>query len=127
MTVLVDTSVLVDHLRGDPRAVSLLDALVNTDQAVWAVTPTRTELLAGIRPSERPALASLFAALVWIDVTPAIADDAGEMARRYRRSHRGIDTVDYLVAAAARSVDAKLLTLNVRHFPMLPGLEPAYR
>jgi predicted nucleic acid-binding protein len=57
----------------------------------------------------------------------AIADDAGELSRRHRRSHVGIGTVDYLIAAAARSLRARLVTLNVRHFPMFPNLEPAYQ
>lgn len=127
MTVLLDTSVLIDHLRGDPRAVELLDDLVIADEAIWAATPTRTELLAGIRARERDALGRLFASLAWVDITPAVADDAGELAYRYRRSHAGVDAVDYLVAAAARSIRARLLTLNVRHYPMLPHLAPAYR
>jgi hypothetical protein len=127
VTVLLDTSVLVDHLRGDRRAVQLLDDLVMTDQAVWAATPTRTELLAGIRPSERQGLERLFAALAWVDIDSAIADDAGELSRRHRRSHVGIGTVDYLIAAAARSLRARLVTLKVRHFPMFPNLEPAYQ
>jgi predicted nucleic acid-binding protein len=126
LTVLLDTSVLVDHLRGDARAVQLLDELVMADEAVWAATPTRTELLAGIRGSERVALDRLFAALAWVDVNSAIADDAGELARRHRRSHLGIGTIDYLIAAAARSLRARLLTMNVRDFPMFPDLKPAY-
>ena len=32
----------------------------------------------------------------------------------------------YLIAAAVQTLDARLLTLNVRHFPMIPGLLPAY-
>ncbi len=127
MTVLLDTSVLIDHLRGDRRAVELLDDLVVADEAVWAATPTRTELLAGIRARERDALGRLFAALAWVDITTAIADDAGELAHRYGRSHPGIDTADYLIAGAARSLDARLVTLNTRHFPMFPALKPAYR
>jgi len=127
VTVLIDTSVLIDHLRGDRRAVELLDDLVIVDEAVWAATPTRAELLVGIRGSERDALGRLFAALASVDITTTIADDAGELAHRYRRSHPGIDTVDYLIAAAARSLGARLLTLNVRHFPMFPALKPAYR
>jgi len=127
MTVLLDTAILVDHLRGDPRAHALLAGLVDADEAIWAATPTRTELIAGIRAAERRALDQLFAALDWLDITPEIADDAGELARRHRRSHQGIDTVDYLVAAAARAIGARLLTLNVRHFPMIVGLEAAYR
>ncbi len=107
--------------------MQLLDELVRTDEAVWAATPTRTELLAGIRASERAALGRLFAALAWVDINPAIADDAGELARQYRRSHLGIGTIDYLIAGAARSLGARLLTLNVRDFPMFPGLKPPYR
>lgn len=52
---------------------------------------------------------------------------AGRLAQRYHASHGGIDTVDYVIAAAAESLGASLLTLNVRHFPMFPDLEPAYR
>jgi predicted nucleic acid-binding protein len=44
----------------------------------------------------------------------------------YRQSHSGIDDADYLIAATALEFDLPLLTRNVRHFPMLPGLEPAY-
>ncbi len=126
MTVLVDTSILVDHLRGDERAVSLLRSLLADGGQVWAATPTRTEIIAGIRSAERDPMMQLFGLLEWMDIDAAVADAAGELARRYRRSHSGIDTTDYLIAAAAQSIGARLLTLNVRHFPMFDGLEPAY-
>lgn len=126
MTVLVDTPILVDHLRGDERAVSLLMSLFRDGGQVWAATPTRTEILAGIRPTEREPMMRLLALLSWVDIDSIVADAAGELARRYRRSHSGIDTADYLIAAAAQSVGATLLTLNVRHFPMFADLEPAY-
>jgi hypothetical protein len=48
------------------------------------------------------------------------------LARRYRTSHSGIEDIDYLIAATALVLDAELLTTNVRHFPMLEGLSPAY-
>lgn len=127
MTVLVDTAILVDHLRGDQRAVSLLSSWLEQEEQVWAATPTRTEILAGIRPAERAPMTRLFALLSWVDIDSAVADAAGELARRYRRSHSGIDTTDYLIAAAAESIGASVATLNVRHFPMFPDLEPAYR
>ena len=34
--------------------------------------------------------------------------------------------MDSLLAAAAVEFDARLLTTNVKHFPMLRGLRPAY-
>ncbi|HSS77889.1 MAG TPA: type II toxin-antitoxin system VapC family toxin, partial [Thermoanaerobaculia bacterium] len=33
---------------------------------------------------------------------------------------------DYLIAATTLLLDADLLTTNVRHFPMIDGLQPAY-
>ena len=126
MTVLVDTPVIVDHLRNDQRAVMLLAELFSRDDRVWAATPSRTEILAGIRARERPPMMALLDILSWVEIDIAVADAAGAMAQRYRSSHSGIDTTDYLVAAAARSVGADLVTLNVKHFPMFAGLRPAY-
>ena len=49
------------------------------------------------------------------------------MAAHYGRSHPGVGTVDYLIAAGARlSIGARLLTRNVGHFPMFADLRPAY-
>lgn len=127
MTVLADTPVIVDHLRNDPRAVALMDDLFAHEDRVWAATPTRTEILAGIRSHELQPMGRLFSIISWIDIDRDIADAAGELARQYQASHRGIDTVDYLIAAAAQSIGASLVTLNVRHFPMFPELAPAYR
>ena len=126
MSVIVDTSVIVDHLRNDPRAVNLMTELLKRDR-VWAAAPTRTEIIAGLRPDELEPMAKLFDVLSWIEIDIQIADDAGQLARKYQRSHGGIDTVDYLIAAAAQARGGSLVTLNVRHFPMFPDLEPAYR
>lgn len=127
MTVLIDTPIIVDHLRGDERAVRLLTDLFEQEERVWSATPTRTEILAGIRPRERNPMADLFEILSWVEIDTTVADAAGVLAQRYRSSHSGIDTTDYLIAAAAESIGARLVTLNVKHFPMFPALEPAYR
>jgi len=126
MRVVFDSSVLIDHLRGDPRATSLMETRALQGDELWSVTPVRTEILAGMRPSEATSTLALFEALVWQDVTIEIADQAGDMARRYLRSHPGVDTIDYLVAAATALLDGQLLTQNVKHFPMMPHLRPAY-
>lgn len=123
---LVDTSVAVDHLRGRAAATQLLEQLVGSDEDVVASEVLRFELLAGVRPSEMTALDAFFSALGWIPVDEDVARTAGALARRFRRSHSGIDDADYLIAATAIVVDADLLTTNVRHFPMLRGLQPAY-
>ena len=127
MKLLVDTSILIDHLRDRRAAVELLLAAVGRGDDLWAVTVSRTEVLRGMRTGEAPRTVRLLSSLSWLDVTPDIADRAGELGRRYRQSHPGIDVVDLVIAAAAEALPAELLTLNVKHFPMLIGLEPAYR
>jgi len=71
------------------------------------------------------ALEDFSAALSWIPVTEEVARTAAALARRHRRSHSGIDDMDYLIAAALL-LDAELLTTNVRHFPMIPELKAPY-
>lgn len=121
----LDTTVAVDYLRGRDEAVALLEDLVTHDEVV-ASELVRFELLSGARPRELPALESFFAALAWAPVDARVAERGADLARRFRRSHSGIDDVDYLIAATAQLLDADLLTTNVRHFPMLKGIQPAY-
>lgn len=120
MKTLFDSSILIAHLRGEPRATSLL--LSTTLEERLASVLSRTEIEGGMRSAERARVASLFGVLTLLPVTDPIAGRAGEYLRRFRRSHPGIDLVDYLVAATAELHGAQLMTLNVRHFPMVKGL-----
>ena len=126
MRRLVDSSVLIDHLRGLPRAVELLRAAAAAGDELWSVTVVRTEILAGMRPQEERATRRLFGALRWQDVTIEIADRAGALAANYLRSHPGVDTVDYLIAASTLFLAADLWTTNLKHFPMFPDLARPY-
>jgi hypothetical protein len=124
--LLLDTTVLIDVLRGLEAAVKFLRDAVEQDHELWSVSVVRTEVLAGMRSGEEAATLALLGGVRWLDVTVQLADDAGELARRYLRSHRGVDTVDYLLGAGALALGARMCTSNIRHFPMLEGLQPAY-
>lgn len=126
MTIVVDTSVLVDHLRGDVRARDALVAAAGRGERIVCSVVTRVEVLAGMRPREAGATRQLFDALEWAAVDVDIAEAAGEMANRYLRSHPGVDPVDFLIAATAMQYDATLWTRNVKHFPMFAGLTAPY-
>lgn len=123
---LLDTTIAVDHLRGDGAAVELLHELAASDEVLAASEVVRFELLAGVRDGELAALERFFSAISWIAVDEAVSRTAGQLARRHRAAHGGIDDADYLIAATALLLEADLLTTNVRHFPMLPGLRPPY-
>jgi predicted nucleic acid-binding protein len=123
---LLDTTVAIDHLRGDQAAVELLRELIENDETLAASEVVRFELVAGVRAAELRTLEQFFSAISWISVGEDVARSAGELARKYRRAHSGIDDADYLIAATALLLEAELLTTNVRNFPMLPGIQAPY-
>jgi predicted nucleic acid-binding protein len=126
VAALVDTSILIDHLRGRPEAHRLLESELALGEPLFASVLTKVEVLAGMRSREVRATRTLLAAFVWVEVSDEIAERAGLLARRYLRSHPGVDLVDYLVAATRDEIDVPLWTLNVRHFPMVPRLRAPY-
>lgn len=79
-----------------------------------------------MRPHEEPATRRLLGSLCLHPVGGAIAERAGELGRRWLPSHSGIDAADLVVAATALTLHLGLLTVNVRHFPMLEGLGAPY-
>lgn len=123
---LLDTTVAVDHLRGERAAVDVLRELVENDETLAASEIVRFELVAGVRDDELPALERFFAAISWVAISEDVTRTAGELARKHRCAHSGIDDADYLIAATALLLEADLLTTDVRHFPMLPGITPPY-
>jgi len=125
VTALADTSVLIDYLRGRPEAATLLER-ERQDGALHASEITRLEVLAGMRPREEQQTRSLLRTLRWHPVDADVAEKAGELGRAWLPTHGGIDGADLAIAATTLRLNARLLTLNVRHFPMLPELRPAY-
>jgi hypothetical protein len=122
--ILADTDVLVDYLRGYPKAVSLL--MEQTDR-IGLSAITVVEFYAGVRgQAEREALDDLISMHPVVPLTTEIAMAAGLLRRDYGKSH-GLGIPDAVVAATVQAENAELWTLNVRHFPMFPDLEPPYR
>ena len=62
------------------------------------------------------------AGLQRFEVSKQAAWRAATLVREYRRSHARIGLGDYLIAATALTEGLELATLNVRHYPMFPGL-----
>ncbi len=119
--ILVDTDVLIAHLRGVPSASRWLHDARRAGPVLVSVV-TVAELTGGMRSAERATVRRLLRAIDSVPVTDLIAHRAGDFQREYRRSHQGIGLPDYLIAATAEMHGVPLATLNVRHFPMFPGL-----
>lgn len=125
MTTVVDTSVLIDVLRGDPAAAAVLREARRAG-LVHASEVTRLEVLAGMRPGEEVATRALLGIVEWSPLGENLAELAGELGRRWLPGSRGIDPADLAIAATTVALDAQLLTRNVKHFPMFAGLAAPY-
>lgn len=125
MSVLVDTSILIDYLRGHQKAAELLTK-ERSAGALRASEITRLEVLAGMRSTEQEQTRLLLSTLIWYPVDAEVAEEAGALGRRWLPNHHTIDGADLAIAATAVLTGSKLLTLNVRHFPMFAGLRRPY-
>jgi predicted nucleic acid-binding protein len=123
LSIVLDTSVLVDHLRASTPATEYLAGL---DAQPSCSEISRIEVIQGLRSPERRAANRLFALIAWVPVSEDVARRAGELGRRWRRSHPGIGVADLAIAATAEAIGADLATRNVKHFPMFKGLRAPY-
>lgn len=123
MTRVLDTTVLIDVIRGDEVAVAFLASL----EAIPICSEiTRVEVLRGMRSAEREATAALLGEIDWAPVNERVSTRAGELGRSWRTSHPGIATADLTIAATAELSGRVLATTNLRHYPMFEGLERPY-
>ena len=121
---LLDTCVLIDYLRDRREAVDFMRRQ-EARPAVSAITAA--ELLAGIRSAaEDHRIEAVCGCLIIHQVDLQIARLGGSYCRRYRHSH-GVQIADALIAATARIHEARLVTRNDRHFPMLDDVVVPYR
>ena len=126
MSVVLDTTVVIDHLRARGEASRIVSNTIGEGRRLAASVLTRIEIRRGSRPHQRLAIDDLDAFVDWVPVDHEIAALAARSAMEYGRANQGIDVVDYVVAATAERLDAELWTTNVRHFPMFEGLAAPY-
>ena len=119
--MLVDTDVLIWHLRGLPKATQRLDRL----SGITVSAITWLELLQGFR-NQMEMLAvqkSLdMRGAKRLPITPAITDRAIELMEAFALSH-GMRLGDALIAATAIEHGLTVLTGNVRHFSPIESLQ----
>lgn len=119
--MLVDTDVIIWHLRGLPHATQKLDQL--TTLTVSAVT--WLELLQGLRNrAELLAIQKSFEKrnAQRLPITATITEHAIVLMEKLSLSH-GLQMGDALIAATALEHKLTLLTSNTKHFSAINGLD----
>lgn len=114
---MLDTTVLIDVLRGRPAGDRLLGLRRRGDDPATTAINVE-EIIRGLRPDEHPAAAALFDGLRLLPVRRREAELAGDWRREHAATGRTLAQADCLIAACAAGARARLATGNPKDFPM---------
>ena len=122
MKLVIDTSVLIDYLRGTSFGKQLFDEVEKQDSELFIPTIVIFELFSGASSKNllvKTKIINFIQHFKRIELTETIAISAGEL---YRQTGKQIGPQDYIIAASALEIGATVLTLNKKHFEQIPGL-----
>jgi predicted nucleic acid-binding protein len=121
--ILLDTDVLVDFFRGLDKAVAFVNQY---NERIILSSIVVAELYGGIKgDAEQNALQHFISLFRVVPIDAAIGKAGGLYRRDYGKSH-GVGLADAILAATAESENAELKTLDIKHYPMVKNLNPAY-
>jgi predicted nucleic acid-binding protein len=117
MTLLLDTTVLLDVLRARQNRRSLLADVVAAGHLLATSALNIGEVYAGMRRGEDRTEAFL-SSLVCYPITGAIARRAGSLKSAWAQKGRTLSLADMMVAATALEHGLALMTDNRKDFPL---------
>ncbi len=120
-SIIVDTDILIDHLRGVEAATFFLERIARGEYQAMVSVITELELFAGtMKNGEAQKVLNLLSMMSTIPVGSETARKAGEILRQHRNT--GLSALDAIIAASALLNNAVLVTRNVKHFRPVEGL-----
>ena len=125
--MILETSFVVDFLKGDEDAVSKMQSLIDEDVPYEITTPTIFELWGGLVNLEKPEkeqqrITSLLGGIVIFPLDEESAKIAGNVDGQLVKRGLKIDTEDSMIAGIAIKNNKKVLTRD-KHFDRIEGLK----
>lgn len=125
--MILDTTVLVDLLRGDKKAIARIEALEEAGELLWVPTPVLFELWEGIERADRPdaerrKVEEVLSAYTILSFEPKHAHRAGTLSGALVRRGEMIDPIDAQVAGTGLAEGRPVMTRNTKHFARVEGL-----
>lgn len=117
MLFLLDTTVLIDFLRGRPATTRVLSLRSRGDHPCTTAVNVE-EVARGLRPPEGDVAMQLMRGLLVLPLGLAEGWRAGEWRREHAARGVTLSQADCLIAAAAEAATAVLATGNPKDFPM---------
>jgi len=126
--VCLDTTFLVDLIRGNEKVRSLKDNIDKGSEAVTIATPSIIELIKGLkignmRENEEEKINVLVSSLNILNLDKDSAILSGRIEGELIKKGDMIDLEDIMIAAISITNNEKLITRNEKHFKKIKGLE----
>ncbi len=119
---LLDTTTIIDHLRGNKKINSYLEEIGQRGDIVGCCCINIAETYTGMKEKEKEKTDKFIENLYYFKVTKEIAKLAGGLRQKYFKKGKTLATTDVIIAAAAITYGLILITKNVKHYPF-PELE----
>jgi predicted nucleic acid-binding protein len=117
---LLDTTFVIDHLRGDHMAHLRLAQIADRGDEPFVCDVVACEAWAGAHDDWDQDLMGLLRFVEFVQAGPELARRAGRWRADARRRGGMLSAPDALIAASAEALDATVLTRNLRDFALTP-------
>jgi predicted nucleic acid-binding protein len=122
MTLLLDSTILIDVLCSRPKQIDLVANWAMAGHTLSTSVVNAAEVYAGMRLGEEDRTRAFLEGLACLPVTESIAERAGILKNSWARRGKTLSLIDTIVAATALEYGLVLVTDNRKDFPM-PELE----
>ncbi len=126
MRLLLDSTLVIDHLRGVPEAVDRIRRIFEDGDDPIVTEVVVCEVRAGLLDEAEPHLAAFLEPIEFVQPGAATAMTAGRWRADLRRRGKTLNLGDALIAASAHDLDARVITRNVRDFALTPIVVETY-
>jgi len=125
--VCLETSFLIDLLRGDKKAIKVKDEIDKSSESVSIASPSVIELIKGLkigkyRIGEEEVVYKLISSLPVLSLDKKSAIKSGHIEADLIKKGGLIDLEDIMIAAICIENKETLLTRNEKHFTKIEGL-----
>lgn len=122
MKLIIDSSLLIDVLRGGNAGDTFIEKAERDDAELFIPTVVIFELFSGQSANDsavRQKIQNLINNFRRVEFSEDIALRAGEL---YRQFGKQIGVSDYIIAASALEIGGLVATLNTKHFTSIPDI-----
>ena len=114
---LLDTTTIIDHLRGDKKVNFYLEEVGTRGDIVGCCCINITETYTGMKDKEKEKTDKFVESLYYFPTTKEIAKLAGKLKQKYGKKGKTLAASDVIIAATAITYGLILITKNIKHYP----------